>query len=98
MKVVKALLRIVEGSFEESGLDPQTFMLVRLAALATLDASPASWLLNMEASGDAGLAPETVIGTLIAIAPVIGTPRIASASANIVKALELKQEFDENGG
>ena len=82
-------MRMTEGSLEESGLDPETFMLVRMAALATLDAAPASWLMNIEASGEAGLDPETILGTLIAIAPVIGTARIVSAAANIMKAFEL---------
>ena len=79
----------IESSFKESGLDPKTFMLVRIAALATLDAAPASWLMNIEASGEAGLDPDTVLGTLIAILPVIGTARIVSASSNIMKAFEL---------
>ena len=79
----------IESSFKESGLDPKTFMLVRIAALATLDAAPASWLMNIEASGEAGLDPDAVLGTLIAILPVIGTARIVSASSNIMKAFEL---------
>ncbi len=88
---------VIEASFKESGLDPKTFMLVRMAALATLDAAPASWLMNIEASGEAGLDPETILGTLIAIAPVIGTARIVSAAANIMKAFELAEELAEDG-
>jgi 4-carboxymuconolactone decarboxylase len=89
LTILNVLKRMIEGTFEESGLDPQTFMLVRIAALATLDAAPASWLMNLEAGGEAGLAPESVMGTLIAIAPVIGTARIVSAASNITRALEL---------
>jgi 4-carboxymuconolactone decarboxylase len=81
----------IESSFKESGLDPKTFMLVRMAALAALDASPVSWLLNIQASGEAGLDPETVLGTLIAIFPVIGTARLASAAGHIMKAIELAE-------
>src|SRR5947209_16191256 len=79
----------IESSFKESGLDPKTFMLVRLAALATLDAAPASWLMNIEASGEAGLDPETILGTLIALLPVIGTARVVSAASNIMKAFAM---------
>src|SRR5712692_10845252 len=79
----------IESSFKESGLDPKTFMLVRIAALATLDAAPASWLMNIEVSGEAGVLPERVIGTLIAIAPVIGTARVVAAAGHIVEALGL---------
>jgi alkylhydroperoxidase/carboxymuconolactone decarboxylase family protein YurZ len=89
--VLNFVQRVIESSFKESGLDPQTFMLVRMAALATLDAAPASWLMNIQASGEAGLEPETILGTLIAIAPVIGTARIVSAAGNIIKAFELAE-------
>jgi 4-carboxymuconolactone decarboxylase len=40
LSVMDTLLRMAEGSLEASGLDPQEFMLVRVAALATLDAAP----------------------------------------------------------
>ena len=84
-----ALKNLVAVSYETSGLDPQTFMLVRMAALATLDAAPASWLMNIAVGGEAGLAPEQLLGTLIAIAPVIGTARVVSAAGNILKAFFL---------
>jgi len=87
--VLNALLRMHEGSLEESGLDPETFMLVRIAALTTLDAAPASWMVNLKISGEAGIAPERIVGTLIAIAPVIGTARVVSAAGSIVEALKL---------
>ena len=85
-------------SYTESGLDPQTFMLVRMAALATLDAAPASWMMNIAASGEAGLDPELILGTLIAIAPVIGTARVVSAAGNILKASELAEALAESEG
>ena len=97
MKTLQVLLRMHEGTFEESGLDPKTFMLVRLAALATLEAAPASWLVNIDLSSEANVEPEAILGTLIAIAPVIGTARIVSAASSIVGALELKDEIAEEG-
>lgn len=97
LTMLGVLQRMVEGTFEESGLDAKTFMMVRMAALATLDAAPASWLMNIEAAGEAGLSPESIRGTFIAIAPVIGTARIVSASANIMKALELAEKLAEDG-
>jgi 4-carboxymuconolactone decarboxylase len=98
LSVLRALLRMHEGSLEESGLDPETFMLVRIAALTTLDAAPASWLLNIQLSGEAGIAPERIVGTLVAIAPVIGTARVVSAAGNIVRALALAKTAAENSG
>jgi 4-carboxymuconolactone decarboxylase len=87
---------LIARSYTESGLDPQTFMLVRMAALATLDAAPASWLMNIAVSGEAGLDPELILGTLTAIAPVIGTARIVSAAGHILQALELGEALAES--
>ena len=88
-----ALKSLIADTYEASGLDPQTFMLVRMAALATLDAAPASWMMNIGGSSEAGLAPELILGTLIAIAPVIGTARIVSAASHITKAFYLAGEL-----
>jgi 4-carboxymuconolactone decarboxylase len=88
-----ALKSLIADTIEASGLDPQTFMLVRMAALATLDAAPASWMMNIAVSDEAGLAPELILGTLIAIAPVIGTARIVSAASHITKAFYLAGEL-----
>ncbi len=96
LSVLNTLLRMTEGSLEESGLDPETFMLVRIAALTTLDAAPASWLVNLKISGEAGIAAESIVGTLVAIAPVIGTARVVSAAGKIVEALGLATAIAEN--
>ena len=92
------LQAMIANSYTESGLDPQTFMLVRMAALATLDAAPASWLMNIAVSGEAGLEPELILGMLTAIAPVIGTARIVSAAGHILQALELGEAIAESEG
>ena len=98
LSVLNALVRMHEGSLEESGLDPQTFMLVRIAALATLDAAPMSWMVNLKVSGAAGVEPEQIVGTFIAIAPVIGTARIISAAGAIIRALGLAETLAESNG
>ena len=98
LSVLNVLMRMQEGSLEESGLDPETFMLARIAALATLDAAPASWLVNLRISDEIGISPERIIGTLIAIAPVIGTARIVSAAGRIVGALGLLENSQNGAG
>src|SRR5205807_10607809 len=98
LSVLNALVRMHEGSLEESGLDPQTFMLVRIAALATLDAAPTSWLVNVKVGGEVGVEPEQIVGTLIAIAPVIGTARIISAASGIIRAIGLSETLAESNG
>lgn len=95
----KGILRtVLEESFNESNLDPKSFMLVRMAALAAMDASPASWLMNLKVGKELGLSEEDAIGTLIAITPVIGTARVMSAAGNITKAMVMADEMKEMKG
>ena len=87
--VLETLVRMSEGTMERSGLDPETFMLVRMAALASTGAPPESYLLNLEMAADLGLTVDQVQGVLIAIAPVVGSARVAGAGSSIADALGL---------
>ena len=87
--VLNTLVGMNEGIPERSGLDAETFMLVRIAALASTGAPPASYLLNLEAASEVGLTVEQVQGVLIAIAPVVGSARVASAGSSIAEGLGL---------
>ena len=78
-----------------SELDPQSLMLVRIAALAAVDAPPASYLLNLGAAADAGVDADQVRGVLAAIAPIVGTARVASAIGAIADALDVAIEAAE---
>ena len=60
--------------------------------LAAVDAPPVSYLLNLEAASEVGIDAEQVRGVLAAIAPIVGTARVASATANIVDALDVAIE------
>ncbi len=83
---------LLARSYTDSGFDAQTFILVRMAALAALDAAPASWLMNFAVGREAiGLGPDLTLGLLIAIAPVIGTARVVSAAGNMIKALKFAE-------
>jgi alkylhydroperoxidase/carboxymuconolactone decarboxylase family protein YurZ len=82
-------------SIEFSTLDEETLMLVRIAALVAMDAPPASYLMNLGAAGEIGVDDEQVRGVLAAIAPIVGTARIASAATDIVQALGLAIELAE---
>jgi 4-carboxymuconolactone decarboxylase len=75
------------GSLEASSLDSKTLMLVRLAALVAVNAPPVSYLANLGAAAKLDVDIEEVRGVLSAIAPIVGTARIASATGNIVRAL-----------
>ena len=54
-----------------------------------------SYLLNLGVASEIDLDPELVRGVLAAIAPIVGTARIASATGHIVEALDVAIEIAE---
>jgi hypothetical protein len=93
--VLDLLANMTADSVEASDLDAETLMLVRIAALAAVDAPAVSYLLNLGAASEVGVDAEQVRGVLAAIAPIIGTARIASATGKIAEALEVAIEVAE---
>ena len=93
--VLDLLANMTADSVEASDLDAETLMLVRIAALAAVDAPAVSYLLNLGAASEVGVDAEQVRGVLAAIAPIVGTARVASATGNIVKAIALEIEVAE---
>jgi hypothetical protein len=93
--VLDLLASMTADSIEASSLDAETLMLVRIAALAAVDAPPISYALNLEAASALDIDPDQVRGVLAAIAPIVGTARIASATGNIVQALSVAIETAE---
>ena len=85
--ILDLLATMTAASIDASGLDLQSFMLVRLAALVAVDAPPASYLLNLGAASELGIDEEQVRGVLAAVAPIVGTTRVVSATGNIARAL-----------
>jgi len=78
------------AGIEASSLDAETLMLVRLAALVAVDAAPISYVLNMEMAGETEISAEDVQGMLAAIAPIVGSARVASAAGKMVRALGIE--------
>ncbi len=93
--VLDLLASMTADSFEASSLDTQTLALVRIAALVAVDAPAASYLLNLAAANEIGLDAESVRGVLAAVAPIVGTARVASATGKIASALEVAIEIVE---
>ena len=93
--VLDLLASMTADSIEASNLDPQTLMLVRIAALVAVDAPPVSYALNLSMANELDIDPDQVRGVLAAIAPIVGTPRIAAATGNVVRALALALEVAE---
>ena len=102
--ILDLIATMTEASVEASSLDPQSLMLARIAALIAVDAPPASYVLNLGVAGNIGLDGETVRGVFTAVAPIVGTARVASAAVNVGRALgfaelvaemELEEEMAE---
>jgi len=70
-------------------------MPVRIAALVAVDAPPVSYLLNLGVAGESGVGVEQIQGVLAGVAPIVGTARVASASAKIVEALGVALDVAE---
>jgi len=93
--VLDLLANMTADSIDATSLDAESVMLVRIAALVAVDAPAASYLMNLGAASDIGIDSEQVRGVLAAIAPIVGTVRVASATGKIVRALELGIEVAE---
>ncbi len=85
--VLDTLAAMTFASIEQCDLDARELMLARIAALVAVDAPPVSYLLNAGTASDVGVTLEDVQNILIAVAPVVGTPRVMSAAGNITRAL-----------
>lgn len=93
--VLDLLAKMTADSIDASDLDAETLMLVRIAALVAVDAPPVSYMLNLGAAGEIGVDEDAVRGVFAAIAPIVGTARIASATGNVAKALAIAIETAE---
>src|SRR3954465_13598902 len=85
--VIETVLAMNLDPLERSGLDPDTYLLVRLAVLVALDAPPASYVVSLAAAAESGVTAEQAQSVLVAIAPLVGSPRITAAAGNILRAL-----------
>jgi alkylhydroperoxidase/carboxymuconolactone decarboxylase family protein YurZ len=85
--VLDTLADMTAASVERNTLAPRDFMLARLAALIAVDAPPVSWFANAAAVQESGLTAEDIQGVMIAVAPVVGAPRVMAAGGHILRAL-----------
>jgi len=94
--VLEALTDINAVSLERTDLDPATLILVRLAALAAVDAPASSYVAHLGPAVEAGVTLDQAQDVLVAVAPIVGTPRTLSAATKIVEALGLAIELSED--
>ena len=85
-------LRSIELPAELGG---ETYRLVQIAALVALDGPLVSWVAQLDAADEAQLDLDQVLGTLVAVAPIVGTLRVVSAGRRIVRAAGLAEAVEE---
>ena len=97
------LAAMTVASIENSDLPAREHMIARIAALIAVDAPAASYVLNVGVAADAGITLDDIEDILVAVAPIVGAPRVGSAVTNIARALgiaiavleaELEAELD----
>jgi alkylhydroperoxidase/carboxymuconolactone decarboxylase family protein YurZ len=88
--VLDTLSDMTAASVTHSSLPPRDFMLARLAALIAMDGPPISYIANARAIEASGLTAEDIQGLMIAVAPVVGAPRVMSAGGHILRALGIE--------
>ena len=101
--VLDLIASMTAESLSRSTLEADEVWLVRIAALVAMDAPPASYLINIGAADYMGVDAEKLQGVLLAIAPIVGTARVASAASKVVRALGLEsaltdEELEGSGG
>ena len=80
---LETLARMEVGALARSGLDEETYLLIRLAALVATDATPVAYHAHL---GAAGLSTAEILAALVAIAPVVGSARVLSAASKLALA------------
>lgn len=73
----------------------EAVLLVRLAALVAVDAPPASYLATLRAAEGTLLQLEDARSVLIAVAPIVGVPKVISAARNLADAIGLEIAIED---
>ena len=74
-------------NIQESGLDPRTHALVRIASLVAVGAPAASFGWQVALAREAGASDDEIAGVLIAVSPTAGLPRVVAAAPHVARAL-----------
>ena len=95
LEVLEEAVGLRELNRAGSGLDARTFALVKLATLIALDAPPASYAWQIANALEEGATAEDFLGVLKAVAPQVGGPRVIAAAPEIMVAMGLAIEEEE---
>jgi alkylhydroperoxidase/carboxymuconolactone decarboxylase family protein YurZ len=94
--MIEDLLLVQESNIERSGLDAHTWSLVKLAALVSIDAAPASYIWHITTAQEAGVTAEEIVGVLVALAPTVGVAKIVAAAPEIAIGLGIETDEDDD--
>lgn len=95
--VLDAATEINAISLARTDLDPRTLMIARIAALVAVDAPVGSYFLHIGPAADVGLTVDDVEDVLVAVAPIVGTPRLLSSARKIAEAFDLAIQLGSEG-
>ena len=93
--LLDTVLEMTSASVDRVEFSDEVLLLVRLAALVAVDAPPASYLVNLGAGASTALTLDDARSVLIAVAPIVGAPRVVSASSKIAEALGFALALDD---
>ncbi len=85
--VLDTLGEMTAVSIDRNSLSPREYMLARVAALIAVDAPPVSYFATASAIEESGMTAADIQGIMIAVAPVVGAPRVMAAGGHILRAL-----------
>jgi len=86
-RYIESLLADDDLNTTVSKIAPCSHALVRVGALIAMNATPPSYMSAVAAADEAGVTRDELVGTLIAVLPVVGVARVVSAAPNLGLAL-----------
>ena len=86
-ELIERLIGAQIQNIENSGLDPKTHALVRIASLISVGAPSASFAWQVSLARESGARADEIAGVLVAVAPTAGLPRVVAAAPEIADAL-----------
>ena len=95
-----SVLGLGQDAVDASQLDKRTHALVQLGAAFAIDAAPSSYQSTIDLALAAGASVDEIVGTLIAVAPTVGTARVVSAAPELALALgyDIDSAFEGSEG
>jgi 4-carboxymuconolactone decarboxylase len=86
-ELIEGLIGAQLQNIENSGLDPKTHALVRIASLIAVGAPAASFAWQVSLARECGATADEITGVLVAVTPTVGLPRAVGAAPQIADAL-----------